>query len=342
MVYFWKLPSARLCFGAQILMVATVFLGAPFVSFRIYDPLLKDVVLCIAGGLYFVALCAIPGYKFKDDSSRTASLLKAFSGRAMDAAAILIFAVLYVGTAALLSYMAMSAGMPMQDGLFAAIDQSLGLDWKGFVGFVNARPSLCSVLVWSYQNWNYQILFVIGLFLLQARQSELWDFAALLVLGAISAVVFCGLMPAVAAYTHHAPDAQLYDLIAQKQHAVGTVFLSDLLAVHSGTFKVFDWTKVNGIVTFPSFHAILAMAVVYAVRNDKLLFLPALVFNSLVVVSVVPVGGHYFVDVIGAGLSVLASVALIDWCNGRVSMFERARRALAQVAAGPLGRPAAL
>jgi membrane-associated phospholipid phosphatase len=337
MVNFWNQPSARLCFAVQFIMIAAVLIGAALVPFSIDTSKFKDVFICFAGGLFLVALSAFPVIRFKNDSSHAAVLLRGVFGRAIDASAILVFSVLYIATGGPLSYIVMSAGMPMQDALYASIDQSLGLDWQAFVGFVNARPWLCDVLVWSYDHWIYQIMAVIGLFMLQTRQRELWDLAALLALGLLFTIIFCGLMPAVAAYTYYAPDARYFDVLAQKTPAVGTGFVTDLLAVHSGTFKIFDWPKMKGIVTFPSFHAIVAMTAVYAVRNDRLLFWPAVLFNALVVVSVVPVGGHYFVDIIGSALAVTASMALIDWVNCRPSMAAWLKR----VVVNHIGRPSA-
>jgi membrane-associated phospholipid phosphatase len=329
MTDFWNQRSARFCFVLQLAMLAAMLAGLSRASFRVDTAQLQHIFYTLGLGLFLVALNAFPVIRFRGNTDRAARVFTAVCGRLLDVSAIIIFAAFYAGCAGLASYLAMGIGMPMQDALYAHMDQALGFDWHGFIGFVNARPWLCDVLVWCYGHWASQIIVLISLFIIQVRQHELWDFVAILMLGAIFAVVFCGLMPAVAPYTYYAPEAALFNVLAQKEHAVGTVFIHDLMAVYTGTLDVFDLSKVKGIVTFPSFHAILAMAVVYATRNDRLLFWPALAFNSIVVISVVPVGGHYFVDIIGAAIALAISIAIVDWVNGRASLITRFNRALA-------------
>ena len=333
MVNFWNLPSARLCFALLAAMFGAAAIGISLASFAVKTDELHDPLTCLAGGLVMMGLSAFPVLRLKDDNTLAARILKAVFGRTLDLAAVLTFVPACGLAAGLLSYLAMSAGMPMQDALYASIDKALGFDWLAFLSFVNARAWIGDLFIWSYGHWAFQLPVVILLFVLQARQRELWDLLALLTIGAICSIVFCGLMPAVAAYTYYGPNGELYDVLARKVPAVGTGFLKDLLALHSGTFKVFDWTKVTGIVTFPSFHAIAAMTIAYALRNDRLLFVPAAVFNGVVVVSAVPVGGHYFVDLIGATVMVFLAVSCVAKVNGEAWPWSRLRSMMPALAA---------
>ena len=68
---------------------------------------------------------------------------------------------------------------------------------------------------------------------------------------------------------------------------------------------------MQGLVTFPSFHTSLAIITTYAVRGIRFVTLPVAILNGLVIVSTLPEGGHYLIDVIaGAIISIIAIVAI--------------------------------
>jgi membrane-associated phospholipid phosphatase len=85
------------------------------------------------------------------------------------------------------------------------------------------------------------------------------------------------------------------------------------MGLRSGPAAVLDFRKMEGLVTFPSFHTVLAIITAYAFRGFRLLALPALVLNGAVIVSTLPEGGHYLVDVLAGALIAAAGIALVRW-----------------------------
>jgi membrane-associated phospholipid phosphatase len=65
----------------------------------------------------------------------------------------------------------------------------------------------------------------------------------------------------------------------------------------------------EGIVTFPSFHATLAIILTYAVRHYRWALAVIAPLNCLMILAIPTVGGHYLVDLFGgaavAGLAIL-------------------------------------
>src|SRR3990167_3989246 len=55
----------------------------------------------------------------------------------------------------------------------------------------------------------------------------------------------------------------------------------------------------GGLVALPSFHVIWALLCVYLVKDIKILFIPILIVNTLMICSCVLLGWHYISDVIG-------------------------------------------
>ena len=67
-------------------------------------------------------------------------------------------------------------------------------------------------------------------------------------------------------------------------------------------------SDMGGLVGLPSFHVVWAIIMVYAVRHQKWLFYPLIVFNSLIILSTLTLGWHFLADVLAA--IVLASFSI--------------------------------
>ena len=94
--------------------------------------------------------------------------------------------------------------------------------------------------------------------------------------------------------------------------------------IRSGQWTVFDLSRAEGIVNFPSFHTTLAILFVYAVRRHGWALAIFVPLNAVMIASTVPVGGHYLVDLpAGAGVaaaSIAATRSLQRWLTrGRVN-----------------------
>ena len=91
---------------------------------------------------------------------------------------------------------------------------------------------------------------------------------------------------------------------------IGPIAAYGLKAPTSGTVSILRTapdalaSPHAGIVAFRSFHTALAILVTYACGGYPLLFVAALAFNFLVVLSIPLCGDHYFVDILGGGIIV--------------------------------------
>ena len=89
----------------------------------------------------------------------------------------------------------------------------------------------------------------------------------------------------------------------------GVRHLNDFFALREGRFTEFHLSKMEGIITFPSFHCVLAVLTAWALWPLRWLGPLAAAFNALVLVSTIPQGGHYLADILSGmaiGLAVLA------------------------------------
>ncbi len=79
---------------------------------------------------------------------------------------------------------------------------------------------------------------------------------------------------------------------------IGPEHIDDLVQSRNGLWTTLDFTKVNGIVTFPSFHAIFAVIFTYVVRQVRWALAIIAPLNAVMLLSTPIVGGHYLVDVV--------------------------------------------
>ena len=153
---------------------------------------------------------------------------------------------------------------------------------------------------------------------------RLSEFLAVLALCSMFTGVLMVLVPAAGAYVQHAPAQALFSHLGT--HA-GMWHFQTFQSLRHDAIPLIDFSKSEGLVTFPSFHTVLAIITTYALRDLRILFWIILALNSLVIVSTVPEGGHYLVDVIAgilvAGVSIII-VAAVE-ARGGEARLRRAR-----------------
>ncbi len=217
-------------------------------------------------------------------------------------AEIVIFS--YLG--AVLTYVAMAASpFPMADALLSQADADLGFDWLAWFNFVNASPRLHVVLALAYYSIPVQglILFLYFSYRDPGRVQELL-LATMLSICVIAPIMF--LLPAIGAWS---------------QYGIGKIepWKAEILALRAHTLITIG--EPQGIVTFPSFHTVLAVLFVNMARGSNLFF-PILILNLLMAASVPTEGAHYAVDVLSgfaiAFVAVRASQFLLKRCHRNV------------------------
>lgn len=75
-----------------------------------------------------------------------------------------------------------------------------------------------------------------------------------------------------------------------------------LEAIRNGSMTSLSDDCISGLVTFPSLHAASAMALASAFWRFRWLAWPMLGLNVMMALAAVPIGGHYFIDVIVGSL----------------------------------------
>jgi membrane-associated phospholipid phosphatase len=221
-----------------------------------------------------------------------------YSGRSVRIADACEVAALWIGfsiAGCILTYLCATWSFTPYDAAFDRLDSWLGFDWLRWKQFVDAHRFVHWLLAIAYASFMPQLLISILYFAFTGRQPRNRVlFRAAFIALVISATI-SGLLPAVSAFSFYGMAAQ-------------APYLHDLLLLRGDHVLAFSVPALQGIITMPSYHAVLGVLVAYSFRRTGLIGVTIGLWNLLMLISVLSEGGHYLVDVI-VGLGV-AAVAL--------------------------------
>jgi membrane-associated phospholipid phosphatase len=135
---------------------------------------------------------------------------------------------------------------------------------------------------------------------------RLTEMFALLCLTAIGTAVGMLILPAAGAYSFHQPAGGAFSNFGADAGMWHHQLLMQFRSVLPPEID-FNTPNINCLVTFPSGHTMLGLITTYVLRDRLCTLIPAATMNGMMIISTIPVGGHYLVDV-------LASVAS-RWCR---------------------------
>lgn len=219
---------------------------------------------------------------------------------------------LVIGSCALatLSYIGLRLNFPLMDAQFAAVDRMLHFDWLAYIGWVESHPFIARIFTYSYAATEPQMLALFALLCFTKRFTAFHRLAIGYLLGGLITIVIADVWPALTAYLFFKVDPAVYPHL---QIAGATVYGQDFFAMRTHQMTVLP-KDFQGMVTFPSYHSVLAVISIFAALALRFRWLAALfiVLNLLTLLSTPVDGGHYLVDTLGGiiiGLLVAGAAA---------------------------------
>ncbi len=207
----------------------------------------------------------------------------------------------------ILNYLGSAASLPLIDAELAAMDEALGFDWLAYLAFVNAHPWFAKLLEYSYQvPMALAIVLIVGLALRQEAE-RLREFLLLFMATVLFTVGFASMFPALDATVYYAPGPELTGNI---NPSAGVYHLAIVTALRDGNLFEIDFNTIEGLATFPSFHTIEGILLVWCLRNYGATFYLALVATVIMLLSTPVYGGHYLVDLIAGAVVAVVAIAL--------------------------------
>jgi membrane-associated phospholipid phosphatase len=210
---------------------------------------------------------------------------------------------------ACLSYLGAMANLPLRDGEMIWAERQLGFDWLAIMRSLDRWPGVLTLLDWAYATFTSQLIATVLVLVIARRRSELDRFFVTFVCATLIAEIASVLVPTLGPMSTLAGNAEFANL-----PTLGRTTADAVLALRQGTLKVIDLEAINGIISFPSLHAAVAVIVPFTLRWSRPLFWPLVGLDGLMLVSAVPSGNHYLTDVLGGVVVAVLAIA----CGGRL------------------------
>jgi hypothetical protein len=208
-----------------------------------------------------------------------------------------ILILVFTNAASILSYLVVSTNLPLVDAQLDAIDKLINFNWPEINNLVRSMPLIHFILKIAYSSLLPQLVFSIIFLSFTNRFAALYQFIFLIILSALITIAISGFFPAAGAWKYYSVS-----------DGVDLSMLSHFELLRSGSLKTIDLTKIQGLISIPSYHAALAILVIYALRTSPILFPLALIWNFLLLLSIPTEGSHYLIDLL---TGVLLAVILL-------------------------------
>jgi membrane-associated phospholipid phosphatase len=281
-----------------VAMAAAVILAAPLVSnfYIVWEAFAAPILACLAlaaAGWFYT--------RWRPDPRLASGCLST--------AQVIAFA----AVGAPLSYLAASANLPLLDHAYDSIDRALGLDWKALLDVMNAWPTLFDGLRPIYLSLTLQMTTAVLCLAFTGRFVWLRMFVLAFIMAALITIAASAVLPAVGVWPYYGLTA------ADSPHVLPAVSTSWPVfhGLRDGSFRALVAVGSEGIITFPSLHAALAVILIVALWPIPRLRWLILALNVLMLAATPIDGSHYFIDVI-AGIAVAAVAVLIALLAARV------------------------
>ena len=248
------------------------------------------------GGISTLLLVAHLHYARRPGEERVAALL-----------GVLFVAMTASATNAYLAYVALAAGSPMIDTQLAAATALVGFDHAAFVTALAGHPWLVRLLDLAYMTTLPILLATVIALAVSGRLARLWRVAALHTHLLTLCVALSAIVPARGPFLVEPLPAAVR---AALPPGAGDFYREIFEAIRDGRLRSFDMGATEGVVVFPSFHTVMALLIVHGLWAFRPLRGVAAVYAGLVLVSTIPIGGHYLADVVFAAAMVAVGLAI--------------------------------
>jgi hypothetical protein len=185
------------------------------------------------------------------------------------------------------TYVTATSGAPLRDQTFHTADAAIGFSWDAWKRWNDAHPLFAHATAFAYEQHIWQVVLLVAV--LAWRRPD-GAFPVLRALGLTFLVTMLA--------------ATLFPAIGTQDDAAWS---ATFFALRSGTFHTIGNATVKGMVSMPSYHAVLAVLYLTAWWPVRWARWPAVVLDTLMLVGTVRWGAHYLVDVIAGMVLALAA-----------------------------------
>jgi hypothetical protein len=196
------------------------------------------------------------------------------------------------------TYLAATLSMPLRDAEFVAQDAAMRFDWRQWYAFVGAHRAIELPLFVAYATFLPQIVGSIPYFAHTRQTNRNAELIWIAMISLILTTMVSAILPAVGPYVHFSGH-QTADIVV-------------LMSLRAGGPHNFAFSDLYGIITFPSFHTVMAIVFVYVHRPPSRSFVPVAILNAMMLLAIPSEGHHYLVDMVSGAAVAGLSIAVVS------------------------------
>jgi membrane-associated phospholipid phosphatase len=208
------------------------------------------------------------------------------------------FSLIIARVAAVLSYLAISANYRLVDQTLADLDEILAFNWADYYRWAISHETFYRALVAAYESLAKQSWLLVLFLCITKRRARVQEFLELTASLLAISVLLSIFVPAAGAPKFYA--AAVHADVSGWSHF-------ELL--RSGAMKHIDLEAMQGLVSLPSVHTVMAILLCWAARKTLLAFV-IVPINIVLLLSTPVVGGHYITDVLAGAMLTAAAIAI--------------------------------
>lgn len=216
------------------------------------------------------------------------------------------FLAIMIATALILQDATVSLCAAVIDNTLARTDVTIGFDWRSIYFLIRRHEWLFYLLGIAYNSYGYQVLAILVVLIFANDVGSVAEYLMFFAASTFIAITVSAFFPATNPYYY-------FGVLSPGDPTPWSQFFQ----LRNGTLTSIDLANGQGLVSFPSLHAAHGMIFSYVLRNIRIANVVVLLLNVTMIVSAIPMGGHYIVDIL-AGLAL--GVALIVWWQGGVGL----------------------
>jgi hypothetical protein len=280
--------SPQALFNRTMFGLALAFAVVSVVGLVLVRATVPTLPLLVRAAPAVLVLAGIPFYRWRQ-VRRLEELLTAVFWS-------LLFGILYAAP----MYLAARLPIPFQDNLLAQMDRSLGVEVPDVLSWMEAFPALQRVLAFCYDTLLFLVVAAIMLPPLCGQWRRTREYLLAGVASAVLAIPLFALLPAQGPWVHYG-----YPASATQENVTRVI-----QTLKSGERFFLNYLAPEGIISFPSFHTVLALLAAYALWSVRYVRWPAALLAGLIVLSTVTTGWHYLIDTWAGLFTAVSSIAL--------------------------------
>lgn len=209
-----------------------------------------------------------------------------------------IYSLFLAEASAILSYLVVSTNFNLVDQSLARFDEFLGFNWGDYYRWAVSHHTYYHVIRAAYESLAAQTWLVIIYLCFTKRTTRVREFLELSASLIAASILLSLFFPAEGA-------AKFY---AETVHADVSAW-SHFEALRSGSMNIIDLNSMQGLVSIPSVHTVMAILFCWAVRRTPIAVV-IIPLNLALLLSTPVVGGHYITDVLTGGVLTFAAITL--------------------------------